>query len=156
MSKIEYNPEMDDEIRSFLVQWFSGLLEGIEKVNNETWPLILEMTGRACAKVHSTDLFKKIWAISDDIDDFINKINKELDTITFKRNSKNEISVHYSKCSCPLVLYGLVNSPIMCNCSPNWIIENFETILNIPISVKTEQTILRGAKSCKFTISLNE
>lgn len=147
------NLEWDAEFKSFLKEWFSGLIAGIEKLNDETWPKVLELTGRACARVHSGELFWETWEATHNIDDFLVEINKAYGEKVFKKIDEDTISVRYSKCTCPLVEHGLVDSPILCSCSPNWLAENFETILKKPATVITEKTILRGDKSCNFTIS---
>ena len=153
MSNNSNNPQGDAQTKDFLKEWFSGLMEGIERLNDETWPKLLEMTGRACARVHAVELFEKTWEDSNNIDDFIININESMDEKIFKKIDDNTLSVTYLACKCPLVNMNLVNSPLLCNCSPNWLMENFETIFGKPVTVKTEKTILRGDKSCNFTIS---
>lgn len=138
----------------FLQQWFSGLIEGIQELSDETWPKILELTGRACARIHAVDLFKETWVNSKNLDDFLLNINGVLGDKIFKKISRNQISVTYQKCSCPLVTLELVNSPVLCNCSPSWLIESFGAILDTSIEVTTDQTILRGADSCRFKITM--
>ncbi|MHA1944781.1 MAG: hypothetical protein ACW97W_01665, partial [Candidatus Hodarchaeales archaeon] len=71
----------------------------------------------------------------------------------YRRIDSNTLTVSYSKCKCPLVNSGLVDSPLICGCSPNWLLENFETILKTDLAITTEETILRGAENCLFTIS---
>jgi hypothetical protein len=139
----------------FLQQWFSGLIEGIQGLDDETWPKILELTGRACARIHAVDLFQETWEKSKDLDSFLVNINSALGEKVFHRINTNQINATYEKCSCPLVALELVDSPILCNCSPSWLIENFETILDAHIEVTTEQTILRGSDTCNFTLTIN-
>ena len=146
--------EWDNKFKSFLKEWFSGLIEGIEKLNDETWPQVLEMTGRACAHVHYGELFKKTWESTKNVDNFIVKINEAMGEEIYKKLDNNTLSVSYSKCKCPLVRYGLIDSPLLCECSPNWLMGNFETIFGKSVSVITEKTILRGAKNCHFVISI--
>lgn len=143
------------EKKNFLKLWFSGLMESLEKMNDEMWPRVLEMTGRACARVHAVDLFKKVWKDSGDLTEFIHKINNSLGEEVFKRIGEDEIEVTYKECYCPLVQLDLVSSPILCNCSPNWLTENFETILDKTVNITTKHTILHGADTCKFTISFD-
>ena len=146
--------EWDNKFKVFLKEWFSGLIEGMEKINDETWPKVLEMTGRACARVHSGELFRKTWESTKNVDKFIIEINEAMGEEIYKKLDNSTLSASYSKCKCPLVRYNLIDSPLLCECSPNWLMENFETILGKPVSVKTEKTILRGAKNCYFIISM--
>ncbi len=144
----------DDNFYIFLKKWFSGLMKGIEKHDDGTWPKILEMTGRACAQVHSGDLFKETWNKTKNLDDFIMSMNKHMNEEVYKRVDDTTLTVSYSKCKCPLVLSGLIDSPIICQCSPNWLIENFENILDTSVSVIAKDTILRGFTTCEFIISI--
>lgn len=154
MTESSNYPVWDTELKNFLKEWFSGLMAGIERLNDETWPKVLEMTGRACSHIHSGELFKKTWESTKNIDDFILKINKDTDEVTYEKVDDNTLSVSYSECKCPLVRFGLISSPLLCECSPNWLLENFETILKKSVIVNTNETILRGAAKCNFIISI--
>ncbi len=145
---------MDENLVTFLKDWFSGLMKGIEKLNDETWPKILEMTGRACAQVHSGDIFKESWNNTRNLDAFVERINHLNNEKIYQKISETTIKVSYSECKCPLVISGLIESPIICECSPNWLMENFENIFGNNVTVTTKQTILRGSKSCEFLVSL--
>ena len=143
----------DDNLQIFLKSWFSGLFKGIEKLEDDTWPKLLEMTGRACAQIHSGDLFHTTWQKSSNIEDFVNKLKQTFGEEIYIKKANNTISVSYTRCKCPLVHSGLVDSPIICNCSPSWLLHNFESVLGTNVEVKTNQTILRGAKTCEFSLS---
>ena len=148
------NPDkIDDNLRIFLKSWFSGLFKGIEKSEDDSWPKLLEMTGRACAQVHSGDLFHNTWENSNNFEDFIKKLNQTLGEEIYIKKDNNTILVSYTRCKCPLVHSGLVDSPIICNCSPSWLLQNFEAVLGTNVEVKTHQTILKGANTCDFSIS---
>ncbi|MFX1506031.1 MAG: hypothetical protein ACFFDC_07940 [Promethearchaeota archaeon] len=148
------NFEWSLEFKQFLKEWFSGLITGIERMNDSTWPKVLELTGRACARIHSNALFWETWESTRNLEDFIRKMNKFYEEKIFEIIDENTISACYSKCTCPLVKHGLVDSPLLCNCSPNWLVENFGSILKKSVTITTKNTILRGAKSCKFIISI--
>ncbi|MFW9854808.1 MAG: hypothetical protein ACFFFG_07090 [Candidatus Thorarchaeota archaeon] len=160
VSREKGNPDwnnQDDDLRKhkyFLKEWFSGLLEGIKELDDETWPRILELTGRACARVHAVELFRETWKNSKDLDEFLVNINAALGEKVFSRIDQNQISATYKSCSCPLVTLELVDSPILCNCSPSWLIENFESVLDTRIDVSTEGTILQGSDRCHFILTL--
>ncbi len=146
----EENLELDKEFKIFLKQWFSGFVKGVKELDDENLLKISELTGRACANIHSSVSFWEIWEATRNIDDFISKINEFHREELYKR-IENKIFVTYSRCRCPLVRFDIVNSPVIFNCF-NWFSENFETILRRPIKVFTKNIILRGVKSCNFVI----
>lgn len=121
-------------------------MKGIERLNGETWPNVLEMTGRACAHVHSGKTFWKIWETTRNLDKFIVKINNVMGEKIYKRLDNNTLSVSYFKCKCPLVKYDLVDSSLIFYYSPNWLMENFEAILGESITVVTEKTFYEELK----------
>jgi predicted hydrocarbon binding protein len=143
----------DEDFFVFLKEWFKGLMKGIEESNDGTWPKILEMTGRACAQVHSCTLFNESWKNAKNLDEFIVIINQYMGEEIYKKLDDTTLTVSYSKCKCPLVISGLIDSPLICECSPSWLMENFENILNRSVSVTTKHTILRGSKTCEFIVS---
>ncbi|MHA2094706.1 MAG: hypothetical protein ACW98F_08755 [Candidatus Hodarchaeales archaeon] len=73
--------------------------------------------------------------------------------VVYKQIDDHTLTATYSECKCPLVKSGLVDSPVICECSPNWLLQNFEEILDTTVSIKTEKTILRGSENCVFVIS---
>ena len=147
----EENLEGDTEIKIFLKQWFSGLLEGKKHLSDEDWLKILEINGRACAHIHSGEMFWEIWEATRSIEGFIKKLNEIHNSEIYKKIDDNTIFVNYPDCRCPLVKFEIIKSPILCNCF-NWLEENFETILKRPVKVFTESTILKGDPSCNFYI----
>ncbi|MHA2174709.1 MAG: hypothetical protein ACXABI_07765 [Candidatus Hodarchaeales archaeon] len=151
--KKEFEPFVDKDLYPFLKSWFTGLMEGIEKINHESWPVLLEMTGRACAKVHSDDVFTSSWDTSKGIKEFLAKLSSQIENVKYVEKDSSTISVTYTSCKCPLVNSGLIESPIICNCSPNWIIQNLESVLGEGLEVKTLGTILRGNNECEFEVT---
>jgi len=150
ITREEKDPELDRDFKIFLKHWFLGFLQGIKELDDEKLLKILEMTGRACVKIHSSGSFWEIWEATRNIDDFLSKIN-EFHGEEIYRRVDNKIFVSFPRCRCPLVKYDIVTSSVICNCF-NWLGENFETILKKPVKVFTKETILKGAESCQFII----
>ncbi len=137
-----------------LKQWFSGLMEGLQEVDEETRKKILAKCGQACAQAHSVEIFKKAWENSNDIDNFLENLNQQFGEVKYERKNDDTLSVTYPRCFCPLVNLGFVNSPSLCDCSPSWLKENFETVLDKPVTVISEETVSRGGKACRFTVTI--
>jgi predicted hydrocarbon binding protein len=144
----------DINISHFLKEWFSGFFEGLEKLGDETWPSVLEMTGRACAQIHSGEIFKETWNNTQNLEEFCSNLNTKRNGEIYRKLNSHTLEVSYTRCKCPLVKFRLVDSPILCDCSPNWLAENLVSVLKKSVDVKTECTILRGAQYCRFIISI--
>ncbi|UCE13970.1 MAG: hypothetical protein JSV04_02040, partial [Candidatus Heimdallarchaeota archaeon] len=129
--------ELDTEFKIFLKEWFSGLLEGKENINDDDWLKILKIYERASTHIHSGEMFWNLWEATRSVDAFISKINEIHGVVLYKRIDSNTILVNYPTCRCPLVKFDILQSPFMCNCD-NWLKENFETILQRPVKVFTE------------------
>ena len=75
---------------------------------------------------------------------------------TFKLKDNHNIVGGYDKCYC-----GLVNKTekpfknlTYCYCGVGHIKQFFESALEKPVEVKIEQSVIAGAKSCKFLIHI--
>ncbi len=154
MNENEQVSEWDIWVKDFISTWIDGLMEGINKIDDEkTRKQILEIAGRACAQAHSKTLFEDTWKeVEGDMDKLLKVLNEKMGSEIYTKISDKKISVSYEKCYCPLVALGLTDSPILCNCSIYWLKENFETIIGNEVVVDINQAVLRGGKSCNFTI----
>jgi hypothetical protein len=56
-------------------------------------------------------------------------------------------------CACPLVKAGRTPADF-CNCSAGWQQEAYSTVLDKPVAVEIEETILRGGSRCRFRITV--
>ena len=64
-----------------------------------------------------------------------------------------EYNVYFPKCSCDLHTAGGVNTPKLCECSRQSVIYVGENIWKgEPFRVEQVETILSGARECKFRI----
>jgi hypothetical protein len=58
-------------------------------------------------------------------------------------------------CACPLVKPGRTPTDF-CNCSAGWQQEAYSIVLDKPVTVEIEETVLRGGKRCSFRIAVQE
>ena len=56
-------------------------------------------------------------------------------------------------CACPLVKAGRTPAEF-CQCSAGWQEEAYSTVLDKPVAVEIEETVLRGGKRCRFRITV--
>lgn len=140
-------------IKDFLQQWFTGLMKGIRSVDEETRKKVLEFTGRNCAKSHALELFNKAKNQGENLEQIVKILNESFGQDIYKIIADNQIKVTYPKCYCPLVDLGLIDSPMLCNCSCNWLLENFEVIFGKNnIEIFRKDSVLSGDEHCDFIV----
>jgi hypothetical protein len=147
-------PELDEEVKHFMTYWFSGLMNGLESVDESARKAILRECGRACAQSYTAEVFQDARKHSADMDAFLASLAARFPEATYEMLTPQTISVRYADCACDLVKYGLVKSPLICECSAHNLRENFGRALGIPVTVTLETSILRGTTHCAFLVSL--
>jgi hypothetical protein len=64
--------------------------------------------------------------------------------------------IGYPKCVCPEVLSGKINNPLHCECSRQSILYIIGNLLpDKNINVEMIETVLSGAKKCRFRVSVS-
>ena len=147
-------PEWDEGVRHFLTYWFSGLMDGLESVDEPARKAILRECGKACAASYTAEIFQDARERSTDMEAFLAILAVKFPEATYEPLTPGTIRVCYSRCACDLVKYGLVESSLICGCSAYNLQENFERAWGIPVSVMLESSILEGAPQCVFLVSL--
>jgi predicted hydrocarbon binding protein len=143
-------------VTELMRKWLTAFLAGLdEHVDEQTRSRLMETCGNVCAGHHaSIDVARSIMRGSENIDEFLEKINQQEDYWCGKW--VREEDVIYSvchECGCPLVLSKLVElSPTFCNCSRGWVKAVFEAALGKPVEVELTQAIGRGDRVCKFVV----
>ena len=128
-------------------------MKSIDKhLDNEEKVKLLEDCGRACAGRHA-----KLEAAKHKghLDGWLEALSKWIGPENVRKDG-NSIWIVYSKCFCPLVK----DSPPLlsytyCNCSRGWLKEVFETVLERPVEVKLEDSVMRGGNQCRFSVILS-
>ncbi len=151
-SKTIYQEKEMSQKSEFLHNWISNLMKNMEQHLDERSRIgLLEECGRACAKRHAQ---KQALKHRGNLEGWIGTMKKWVGSDNVQRE-KSSVRVIYSKCFCPLVQDA---SPLMsktyCNCSRGWLKEVFETVVEKPVEVRLEDSIMMGGKQCRFTISL--
>ncbi len=146
--------ESKDELSEFMSFWFSGLISGLENVDEPAREAILRECGKACASSYTAGVFKEAKENSGDMESFLIALAERFPDATYQLVGAETIRVRYSSCACDLVESGLVKSPLICDCSAHNLRENFERALNRPVTVSLENSILQGASECEFLVSL--
>jgi predicted hydrocarbon binding protein len=135
----------------FIHNWVSNLLKIMDEHLDEKKKFsLLEECGRACAESHvKAETLKH----KGSVDSWLGVLKKWVGSENVQMHN-NGVRVMYSKCLCPLVQdRASLLSKTYCNCSRGWLKETFETVLERPVKVEIEDTIMQGCKKCRFLIS---
>jgi hypothetical protein len=146
-------PDGDEGVRRFLTYWFSGLMNGLESVDEAARQAILRACGKACAESYTASVFQNAREQSTDMAGFLAILAAKFPEATYEPLVSGNIRVRYSRCACDLVTGGLVKSSLICGCSAYNLQENFERAWGMPVRVSLESSILEGAPQCEFLVS---
>jgi predicted hydrocarbon binding protein len=134
----------------FVHDWISNLMKNMDRqMDDEGKTRLLEECGRACAERHA-----KAEALKHkgNLDGWLGVFKKWVGSDNVRRED-NAVHLIYSKCLCPLVQnHPPLMSKTYCNCSRGWLKEVFETVVEKPVEVKLENSIMQGAEQCRFTV----
>jgi predicted hydrocarbon binding protein len=136
----------------FVHNWILNLMEKMdEHLDEEVKINLLEECGRACAESHAKEEALKH---RGDLDGWLGVFKKWVGSDNV-RMEDNAVRLTYSKCLCSLVQD---RPPLMsktyCNCSRGWLKETFETVMEKPVGVELEDSIMQGGKNCRFIVFL--
>ncbi len=149
-------PEWDPELERFMTYWFSGLVRGLESVNQQSRETILAECGKACGRSYTIQVFQDARRHSADLNAFLDHLATSFPEATYERLDAHTIRVTYVRCECDLVKCGLVSSPILCECSAHNLQENLQQSLGTPVSVTIETSILGGDPQCVFLATMED
>ena len=147
--------DWDEGDREFMMYLFSGLIAGLEAVDEAARKTVLGACGKACAQSYTAAIFREVRNGSPDFPAFLAALSTRFTGATYEQIAPQTIRVHYNTgCGCDLVNWGLVRSPLWCECSVHNLQENFQAALGVPVAVTLEASILQGAPRCAFLVSL--
>jgi hypothetical protein len=149
-------PEWDEGVEHFLRYWFSGFVEGLESVDEPARRAILHACGRACARSYTAAVFRQAREQSAGLAEFLAALAARFPEARYEPLTPTTFRVCYARCACDLVTRGLVESPLLCECSAENLRENLASALDVPVTVTLESSILGGAPECVFLVSLAE
>jgi hypothetical protein len=137
--------------QQFIHNWVSNLMKSMDSHLDETTKIkVLEECGRSCAK---NNIKKEALKFKGKLDDWLSKMKQWVGKDNIQKE-KNCVRVIYNKCFCTMVKdIPPILSGTYCNCSRGWLLEIFETVLEKPVEVRLEDSIMKGGKQCCFTIS---
>lgn len=133
--------------------WIQGVIKLMDQeLKAEDRSKILEKCGRGCA--HGCGIVERIQKANpnpEKVDEVFNLL-KQPDFFG-NRISKGDDCFYTTceQCLCPYVNDNLQDTPgSYCDCTKGWTKQVFETAFQRPVEVEIEQTIIRGADSCRM------
>ncbi|MDR2728642.1 MAG: hypothetical protein LBB56_05870 [Chitinispirillales bacterium] len=145
-------------MNNFLKYWFNGFERFLQKLDDKDRENILRECGKSCSDSYTKQIYIDEYKTSRSISDFLCKLKNKFPEIDFNVIKENEIiELTYNFCACDLVKNEYINNPLLCECSRQSLIYNWESVLGQDkIKVELLQSILDGSSCCKFIIYLNK
>ena len=122
------------------------------KIDEDTMNELIEMLGRSC----SSDGMERYSDYVGNVKGFLKDVLTQWgDTADYdEANGIIKVTgVKRDSCFCPFVDKKLM-SVDFCNCSLGWQKNTYETIIGKKVDVTIDESILRGAERCSFTIKI--
>ena len=143
--------QIDQE--AFTEGWIKRLVEGMdEHLDEGTKMALMESCGRACARSGPVHVAREC---QGKLDRWLATLRKWHGGDEYVQQDGNVIRVFCTECLCPVakdIPEGL--SATYCYCSLGWMKETFEAVMGKPVEVKLIESIVRGAETCEFAITL--
>ena len=118
---------------------------------------VMASCGRKCCGIQTRKKAVTLWKQSSSIADFLQKLNKTgMGGGRLIQKDETTITGGYDRCYCGQVSGAAkpFATDIYCQCSRAWLEQYFGAIFERPAKAKFANTILEGAKTCEFVISL--
>ena len=141
---------------AFLRHWFKGLERSLCRMTEEDRNAVWRECGKACSDSYTKQVYVDAYARSENIRGFLARLQDALPEMDFCL-SDNDRSIHltYRFCACDLVRKGYVNTPLLCECSRQSLLHNWEAVLGEGrVEVELLQSILGGGNRCRFAIRI--
>jgi predicted hydrocarbon binding protein len=139
--------------------WWDNAMVRLEKTLGRGKAIeVMASCGRRCCGTQTRKRAIVLRQESSSIADFLQKLNKTgMGGGRLIQKEETIITGGYNKCYCGQVSAAArpFANAIYCQCSRAWLEQYFGSIFERPVSVKMAKTILQGAKSCEFEITLN-
>lgn len=141
--------------RAEKAEWIKEAIERLaRKVGRKSSIKIMEKCGRECCGLKHSEHAKQLMDESISIEEFVNKLSRG--GIRFSLKGKSSIIGEYSKCYCPMVNQAPHPFPsnIYCHCGVGYVKQQFESAFGRPIEVKIMQSVITGAETCRFIVTI--
>lgn len=141
--------------QDFYQAWFSGFQTAIDKLDTSSRETLLQECAKKCADTGIHQIYRDHYEnVGRDRDSFYARLSEISGVSGEIIVSGQEYYVVFPACTCDLHTTAGVNSPNLCECSRQSIIYIAKSIWgDVPLTVEMIESILSGAKECRFKIT---
>ena len=141
---------------SFFQYWFKGFEKAISDMDEKNSKMIFSQCGKACSDSYTKQIYIDEYECSENINDFLTRLKNRFPEIEFKIIKDNKIVLlTYHHCACDLVRKGYIKTPLLCECSRQSLLYNWETVIGKQnVKINLLGSILNGDNCCEFEIHL--
>jgi len=138
----------------FLSHWFSGFEAALEQMDQKNQRILLAQCGKACSNSYTRQIYIEEYRAASDILDFLARLKERFPESDYRVTDEgNTIEWIYRHCACDLATKGYLKTPLLCECSRQSLLSNWESALGSQrVSVDMIHSILGGHDHCKFRI----
>jgi predicted hydrocarbon binding protein len=136
--------------------WIRNLMDDLAvKIGEENAKAVMETCGTHCIGQSVLEKARNFQKATRDIDELLEKLNQAHIGGGKLRREENIVYASYERCYCGSVSKTRQPiSTIYCQCSCGWYKKLFETLLDKPVKVELLDSIIHGAKTCRFIIHI--
>ncbi len=142
--------------------WWKSAIEKLEKeIGKDKAENIMRLCGQKCCGQGIRKTAKRLMDESKSIEEFLRKASTDglkEGEVEYKLKDKNTIIGTFYRCFCKQV--SQVKPPFKnmtyCQCSAEFHKQYFEAALEKPVRVEMKQSIISGAKTCKYIIHIGK
>ncbi len=148
----EFSCDTTDVKSKTTLDWFNMLIESVDKLPLETKKEMI----KGCSVTHFNALNMEdvLESYVGDIHSCIKFLETEWNWLV-KINEEDRViyaDENKAQCVCPIVKFGDIKTPLMCNCSEGFAESMFSKVLQRNVTAKVINSVLNGDKSCVYEI----
>jgi predicted ArsR family transcriptional regulator len=142
--------------------WWKSAIEKLEKeVGKERAQIIMNSCGRKCCGKGIRKTAKRLMDESESIEEFLGRASTDgvkEGEVEYKLQDKNTIIGVFKRCFCGQVAQTKTpfKNKTYCQCSVEFHKQYFTAALGNPVKVELMQSIINGAKTCRFVIHIGK
>lgn len=140
----------------FFETWFHSLDQGLEKLSPLECRCLFSECAAQCGKDALDHLYQNLFAdCNGDLDEFFSRLQEIKGVHGRVIESGCSYEIIFESCGCDLRTEAKMNSARLCECSRQsilWIME--QLVPGRVFSIEKIETILGGARQCRFSIGL--